>query len=450
MATNSFIAVPPDSTGKRLYTQEHTVNALPVQAQVMHLGCAKHPDHIQLVDGRGQAYIRFAEGSPSLDAFGNLRVGEGTVLGSYDYAHGDGADLFQDLLALGGTVTWNQPTSETVLSVSGTNGSSASRTSNRYHHYQPGVSNLIIQTLAHGDAGKVGNVRRWGYFDATDGLFWELNGTALSVVIRSSVSGAVLETRINQADWNEDRLQGADVSVMTLDITKANFYFIDYAWLGVGEVRFGVLGPGGERNVCHVFKNPNSNTHAYMRSGCMPVRWENFNTGATGGTSEMRTICSAVYAQSRIDYTFWRFGDLERSVPIAVTARTPILSMRVKAGTHIGIYPESLNLLVIGGAVKLEIIDDAVLTGATWALAGASLAEGDLGATAITGGESFYTHYIAEGVSHLELKEYYETNDEGYHRLADDSGSYTFTLVATKLTGTVVTVGAALNYRELR
>lgn len=449
MATNSFIQVPPDSVGKRLYTQEHTVDALPVQAQVMHLGCALHPDHIQKVDVQGQAYTRFAEGSPSMDAFGNLRVSSANILGGYEYTNTDMTDLFQDITATGGSFTWNRDVANTVMAVTSTSGSSASRTTNRYHYYQPGVGNLIITTLAHGDAGKTGNVRRWGYYDDSDGIFFELNGTTLNVVLRSSTSGSIIETRVSQNDWNGVKMDGAGASGMTLDVTKANFYFIDFAWLGVGPVRMGLLVPDGSRWVVHTFQNPNNNLGAYMRSGSLPVKFENFNTAGTASTSEVKLICAAVYAESNTNYTYWRFSDIETASPKTVTTDTPLLSMKAAPTTRAGLYPESVNVLVTGGNVKLSIVDDAILTGATWAIQGANIAIGDNAATAFTGGEKFKTWYLAPGVTNISLAEFYETNDEGYHRLADDSDSYIFTLVATKLDGTTVTVMATLNYREL-
>lgn len=448
MATNSYVQVPPDSTGKKLYAQQHTVGADTVQAQVVHLGSSTDPSNFQEVDSRGQAFTRFAEGSPSMDAFANLRVGEAYCVGSYDYAHGDSADLFQDITTTGGSVAHNIATSDTTLAVNTNSAASISRTTVRYHHYQPGVSNLIIQTLVHGDAGKTNHRRKWGYFEPTYGLYWELDGTQLYVCIKSDTLGQTF--RVAQADWNQDKLDGTGVSGMNLDITKANYYFLDFAWLGVGEVRFGILGYNGERNICHIFRNPNTHVAAYMHSGCAPLRWEMENYGVVGSGSEMRSICSAVYSQSRVDYTYWRYCDIERLTPVTVTTKTPIFSMRVKAGTHVGVYPESFNALVSGGTVMFEIYDDATLTGATWTISGESLAEGDIGATAITGGTRFYSHWAGEGTHHIELHEYYETNDEGYHRLPDDSDSYVFTLVATKISGTTVTVAADLNYRELR
>lgn len=458
MPTNSYVQVPPDSTGKRLYAQQHSgVSGVAgdVQIPVYHLGCGAHPEHLQLVDARGQASVRFAEGSPSMDAFGNLRVGEGTTLGVYEFAHGDAADLFQDLTTTGGSLTYNAATSSTTLAVTQPQtAASVSRTTVRYHHYQPGVSNLIIQTLVHGDAGKTNHRRRWGYFDQDYGLYWELDGTTVYVCIRSDTLGTTF--KIPQSQWNVDKLNGTgvdNVSTMNLDITKANFYFIDFAHLGVGEVRFGVLGPRGERNVCHIFENPNTHTEMYMSSGCAPLRWEMENYGSVGSGSEMRMLCAAVYAQSKIDYTFWRYSDIKNTTGVTLTDATPkpILSMRVRAGQHTGIYPEAINVLVEGGAVELSIVDDGVLTGGTWSNAG-SVAEKNTGATAITydATDEFYSQWVDAGSHHIDLAEYYETNDEGYHRLPDDSGSYVFTLVATKLSGTSVTVKAGLNYRELR
>ena len=74
MPIDSFVRVPPDSTGKRLFTQEHTVGAVAVQAQVMHLADEDNPNYMVAVDESGALYTRFAEGKPQLDSFGKLRL----------------------------------------------------------------------------------------------------------------------------------------------------------------------------------------------------------------------------------------------------------------------------------------------------------------------------------------------------------------------------------------
>ncbi len=142
-----------------------------------------------------------------------------------------------------------------------------SRTSNRYHYYQPGVGNLVIITLAHGDVGKTGNIREWGYADERNGLLFRLSGTTLQVVLRSDTTGDVVEEVVDRTNWNGDKLDGSGTSGMTIDITKANFFWIDFAWLGVGPARFGILSPDGARWACHTFKNPNTKIGAYMATG---------------------------------------------------------------------------------------------------------------------------------------------------------------------------------------
>jgi len=451
----SYIQVPPDSTGKKVRTLTQEVGGNTVNIEVKTIGDADNSSHILKVDEQGQASVRFGEGSPTMDAFGQLRIANSSILGGYEYTNGDMADLFTDELNGTGAITYVPTASETVLSVGSLVGASAVRTSNRYHYYQPGVGNLVIQTLAHGDTGKTGNIRRWGYFDESNGIFWELDGTTLSVVIRSSTSGTVTEERIQQSSWNTDKLDGSGLSLMDIDVSMANFYFLDFAWLGVGEVRMGVLSEDGSRRVCHVFKNPNNKLHPYMASGSMPVRYENFNTTGTGGTSEMRLICTAVYAESGTNYTYWRFSDIEAENVAVGDVTVPVLSMKPKLEyngktNRVGLYPCCVTLFVTGGSVQMSVVDDAVLTGDAWNIDCEETATGDTTATAMSGGSLFFKQFLDAGSHIIDLTTKYETNDEGYHVLADGSDAYTFTLGAKKMTGTDVRVWAVLSYRELR
>ena len=450
---NSFIQVPPDSTGKKLFAKSATVDGSTVHAQVFNLGSGDNPLNVQTVDNRGQAAVRFAEGSPSMDAFGNLRVSSSRVLGSYEYTNDDMSDLFTDTVS-GGSITRDPVARNMVLSVNSQNGSSVSRTSNRYHYYQPGVGNHVIITLAHGDVGKANNVREWGYADESDGLLFRLTGTTLQTVLRSSVSGSVVEEVIDQSNWNGDKLDGTGTSGMTIDVTKANFYWIDFAWLGVGTVRFGVLAPDGSRWVCNTFTNPNSRISAYMASGSLPIHVHNYNTGTTAGTSEIKLICSAIYAESQTDYTYWRSA-IDSSDLRTVTTRTPILSLKPTAQydgavNRVGIYPECISVFVSGGPVKMEIIDDATLVGANWSIYNNRVI-GDNSATTISSGDVFHTYYLNAGSHNLQVDQIYETNDEGYHVTANGVDVYTMTLAFTKLNvSDTVSVTATINYRELR
>ncbi len=391
----SYVRLPPDGAGKKLYTQEHTVGPDQVHGQYMHVADSTNPDNSWGIDAYGAGKISFAEGSPSLDAFGNLRVSGATILGGYEYTQDPMEDLFYTTTATGGAVAHNIASSSLTLSTTAANGSSVSRTTNRYHYYQPGVGTLIINTVYLNDTGKTGNVRRWGYYDDNNGVYWELDETELHVVIRSSTTGAPLETHVSRNSWNGDKLDGTGLSGFTIDVTKANFYWIDFAWLGVGTVRFGVLAPDGSRIVCHTFRNPNANVAPYMATATLPVRFENINTAPTSGASELSLICSAVYSESVTDYTYWRFADIEVTNK-TITTDTPIVSARSAVTINGGVtnrvttYPETLSVYVAGGDAKITLWYDPVLTGATWALAGDTTLEGDNAATSLAAGPDGY------------------------------------------------------------
>lgn len=453
MPTNSFIQIPPDSTGKRVQHLQHEIDATNVVTPVYHLADKNNPTAVQSVDNRGQASVRFAEGSPTMDAFGNLRISSQYCIGTYEHTVAPNSDLWTEETDVSGAITYNALGSEVILGVTGQNSSSAKRTTNRYHVYQPGISNHIIITSACGDSGKTGNIRRWGYYDDDNGIFFQLNGTQLAVGIRSSVSGVAVDKIIPSTSW-VDPLDGTGISAFDIDITKANFFWMDFAWLGVGVVRFGVLAPDGSRWVVHTEQNPNANIGAYMQSGSLPIRVENFNTQATSGASDFKMICGAVYASSKPDYTFYRH-DASMSSSKAVTTNTPLLSIKPLLTfngkpNRVGIYPETISVFVTGGAIALKIFDAATLTGATFATTHET-AQHDFAATALTADDdgAYKTWLLSPGTHNIDVSSIYELNDEGYHTFADLSDSMTMTLAATKLESTA-SVLAVVDYREFR
>jgi len=77
------------------------------------------------------------------------------------------------------------------------------------------------------DDAKTNLRQRVGYYGAANGIFLELENAVLSFVKRSSITGSVVETKVAQANWNVDKLDGTGPSGITLDITKAQILFSD-------------------------------------------------------------------------------------------------------------------------------------------------------------------------------------------------------------------------------
>lgn len=162
----------------------------------------------------------------------------------------------------------------------------------------------------------------------------------------------------------------------------------------------------------------------------------------------------AVYAEAKTNYNFYTYADIESGL-VPVTTNTPIASLRPKltfAGhpNRTGIYPRTISIFVAGGNIKLSIIDNGTLTGATWSHNGEGCTEGDTAATVVTDGVPYLSYYLSPGAHNIDVTSIYQTNDEGYHVTGDGTDTQTMTIVATKLDGTTVNVQAQITYRELR
>jgi len=108
-----------------------------------------------------------------------------------------------------------------------------------------------------------------------------------------------VEERYAQSTWNIDRCDGTGSTGFSLDLTKMQMMYIDFAWYGAGAIRFGFKNQNGEILYCHRIANSNRNSLAYMRSGNMCARYES-NTipnvtklAATLSNTELSTLTVA-------------------------------------------------------------------------------------------------------------------------------------------------------------
>ncbi len=452
MGTNSFVQVPPDSTGKKLYAQQHTVGADTVQAQVMHLADGTNPQQRQAINNQGAASVTFAEGQPTMAGFGSLKVSNERALGVYESSLDTYESLFSTITATGGTSNYTPSESSQVLSVTGTSGSRCFMLTNRYHYYTPGTSTLYKMTVATGDAGKAGNTRRWGAFDGNDGVFFELQGTTLNVVMRSTTTGSMVETRVAQSAWNHDKIDGTGPSGFDINTTGINVYWIDYQWLGAGRVRFGVYAPDGSRMVCHQFENAGQNALPYMRTGTLPAAMENVNTGATGSSSDLRVVCIGVYTEGTFeDYAFWRFADVDASLT-GLTTDTVAFSIRTLATyngkhNHVVVYPETLNAWC-DQPIAVTLWQDTAVTGGTWTALASACEVNYTGTVNTTGSQKFKTLYFNTGAATIDLDDFFEKNDEGILTAADGTPEV-WSVLVTRLTASTTAAKINLGYKEL-
>jgi hypothetical protein len=94
------------------------------------------------------------------------------------------------------------------------------------------------------------------------------------VTAANCVVSKTINTRYPQNSWNIDKMDGTGHSLMTLDLSKMQMFYVDYTWYGAGAIRFGFKNNRGEVVYCHRIPNNNVNTEAYMRSGNLVARYE--------------------------------------------------------------------------------------------------------------------------------------------------------------------------------
>lgn len=283
-----------------------------------------NPSNSAHVDKLGGLYTRFTDGNPELNAFGALNTASDYILGEYRFPYNSSPDQWVDTRVGTSTMTYDSASSSVLLAVGSAAGDSIKRTTYRYHTYTAGQSHLIRFSGAYGDGGKTGLTRRVGYFNETDGIFFELKDNVRSTVLRSSVTGSMTEERIPQTEWNGDQLFGNGNSGVVLEAAVAVTGWIEFQWYGAGRVRMGIIGPDGSRIVCHEFQKALKANRPYMALPTLPVTFEMFNHGVTNSASEMRIIAATVATSGVKPWNRSIYG-INNSVPIHVAYDSPKL-----------------------------------------------------------------------------------------------------------------------------
>lgn len=386
----------------------------------------------------------------SLDAFGRLRVAQPyTLFDSQNRYQKD--PQFSEELTTGGTATYVADESSVDLAVTTTSGSKVIRQSSRVFPYQPGKSLMVLATFVM-NSGKENLRQRVGYFNAANGVFFQVSGTTKSFVLRTNTSGSPSDTRtVNQADWNGDKLDGNGESGLTLDITKAQILYMDFEWLGVGSVRCGFV-INGTFIVCHTFNNANEIDKVYMQTAILPIRYEIENTGTTASASTLTQICSSVISEGGYDQkAIPQWARRTTTLTGVTTTFVPIVSIRLKS-TSLGavVIPSVYHAIPIGSTLDYEVVlvKNPTLTGASWA-SNSTNVERDVAATAMSGGTIVDLDYVSgsnQGSGVVSTGESYNFDLQLGSSLAGVSDIYT--LAARTISGTDDIIGS-MSYYDL-
>lgn len=388
----------------------------------------------------------------ALDAFGRLRTSPPYTLFETTNQYDASPLLWETVLTATGSST-HLPNESSVRLRVAASGDKVVRQSRAYSRYRPGKSLLVALTMVMGTPAA--NVRRRaGYFDASNGIFLEESGTTVNIVRRTFTSGAAVDNAVAQASWNVDKLDGTGFSGKILDLAKANILMVDLQWLGVGRVRVG-FDIDGTFYPAHQFLNANSLSTVYMTTANLPLRYEVEATGAIGGAADLVAICSTVASEGGYELEYGYQRSSGSITPISVTTRRPVRSIRPKATFNSivnrgQIIAESIDVTAATNNCYWELVYGGVLTGASFGSAGTnSIAETDVAATAISGGDVILSGFVVAGAGSSRS----QTTASPLSRLpltVDIAGAnpIPLTLVATSFTGTC-SLTSAITWREL-
>jgi len=355
-------------------------------------------------DGSQKTQI-IASDSPIFDAFSRLRTTSPKTLFDLQNEY-NVAPLFVDRILVGaGTITHNDNESDAYFAVGTANGDSASSHTKQYFRYSPGKSSLILMSHIFA-AAKTNVIQERGYGDTSNGMFFQVDGVSIGVVQRSSTSGSAVNTRVAQADWNKDKLNGTGASGITLDITKANIYFIDFEALYAGRVRFGIISQNGQMIVCHEFQNANSFTVPYVQTANLPLRVAIYNIGTAASGTTMKSICSSVITEDGDGFPQGVTHTASNKITsVAVTTRRPVLSIKPRLTFQSKVNRSlilnlSAEIMAKTNDAYWEIVYYGTLTGASFADidTASSTMQVDTSATAITGGTVIASGFVISGL----------------------------------------------------
>ena len=353
------------------------------------------------------------------DAFGRLRTAQPFTLFDSSHRFNDNGLWVTSNTASNSSYTFVENQSTIDMTVGTTANAEVIRETTKVFSYQPGKSLLIMNSVTFNQP-KANVCQRVGYFGESNGIYLENDGNTNYLVVRTNTSSTVTETRVAQSDWNVDKFDGTGYSTQygyertSLDVGKANIFWIDVEWLGVGDVRCGFV-VDGKMLPAHVFHHENQITVPYMTTASLPLRLEIKNTGVTESNSTLSQICSTVISEGGYEL----YGT-QQAVGTTITAPVDLLT----AGTYypvvsIRLKQNRLDAIVILTALSiLGITNNAYYNwqvranantsgGGTWVSAGTdSAVEYKLGGGSVTGGRilaSGFTGATTQSISPVDI-----------------------------------------------
>ena len=387
------------------------------------------------------------EDSPLLDAFGRLRVSEPKTLLDAKHLYDKLPTLFSEKLSGTATSTFSAGDSMVVMSTSNPGDLVIRQT--RYHfNYQPGKS---LQAFFTGKLNpQPGIIKRMGLFQSlssnpsipTDGIYLEVTNDGPYFKI-AKAAGTPHYMSFPRSEWNIDKLDGTGPSGLTVAMSAAQIFVIDYEWLSLGRIRFGFM-QSGKTYYAHHINHINDLDRPYITSPNQPVRYEIIQTGATPGS--MHHICSTVMIEG---------GEEDIGKPIALsdgevtsigTANyKALLAVRLKSSAHdSSVILKAVDVFNDGNPGLYDVIlnPSVTLGSLSWVDVDNTAVQYAAGGATVSGGYSLFKSFVGSGIGGATISDSLTVAGEiAKLGINVDDQSDIIVLAAKSLTGTTSMYG---------
>ncbi len=241
-----------------------------------------------------------------MDAFGRLRTSAVQNLVDIKHVYDKNPLQVNELTAGTATSVFDQEFARIRMSTSANN-DLVIRQTKTHPIYQPGKSQLFEASFSN-FALETNIIKRVGGFTSTtsstynsvfDGFFLESNGVTNEISFQIWRSGTTIYSAATTV-WADNEFNPSN-----FDWSNSHLMMVDYQWLGVGRVRFG-MALSGQTFYFADHTCSNNQPNVYMSSPNQPIRYEIRQVGAGSGYFDM--ICSQVSTEGALNGLYSTVG----------------------------------------------------------------------------------------------------------------------------------------------
>lgn len=261
------------------------------------------------------------------------------------------------------------------LSTTTASGDKVELRTKRFLLYQPFRTHILsLAVILNGSQENL--VKRFGQYTSFNGWYFEQNSTEFYVGYRNNTfeNTGTIDTKIERANWNVDRLDGAGPSGLDIDdlLGNALTFIIEFVWHGTQGIRWGIQ-YFDKLYRCHELVWSATDIKPFARSALLPVSFEMENTGTVSEASDFYVGPMSFNIEGGEERAGLRFSVANGVTGKSVTSTTvPVYILGIRPKTTINsvnnrgsITPLSFNVFS-DQDIYYEVYLQAIPTNGTW------------------------------------------------------------------------------------